>query len=160
MRTPPIEFELVRTGMLATRESKSVMKIAVITEDGKTISQHFGRAPYYLVFTVEDGQITQTEQRSKAGHQQFVTLHDHAHDDDHEHGQGHGFRAGDDAKHNQMVAPIADCEVLLVRGMGRGAHMAVTQANIRPIITVISDPEGAVRAYLDGTLVDHPEKLH
>jgi predicted Fe-Mo cluster-binding NifX family protein len=138
------------------------MKIAVITEDGKTISQHFGRAPHYLVFTVENGEITHTEQRSKAGHQQFVTLHDHDHDHEHGHGQGqgHGFGAGDDAKHNQMVAPIADCEVLLVRGMGRGAHIAVTQANIRPIITVITDAEQAVRAYLDGSIVDHPEKLH
>ena len=30
------------------------MKIAVITEDGSTVSQHFGRAPYYTVLTVED----------------------------------------------------------------------------------------------------------
>ena len=30
------------------------MKIACITEDGHTISQHFGRAPYYLVLTVEN----------------------------------------------------------------------------------------------------------
>ena len=30
------------------------MKIAAITEDGTTISQHFGRAPLYLVVTVED----------------------------------------------------------------------------------------------------------
>ena len=33
------------------------MKIAVITDDEKTISQHFGRAPYYMVFTIEDGHI-------------------------------------------------------------------------------------------------------
>jgi len=31
------------------------MKIAVITDDGKTISQHFGRSPYYLVLTIEEG---------------------------------------------------------------------------------------------------------
>ena len=29
------------------------MKIVAITEDGKTISQHFGSAPYYLVLTIE-----------------------------------------------------------------------------------------------------------
>ena len=33
------------------------MKIAVITEDGTTISQHFGRAPLYVVVTVEGGKI-------------------------------------------------------------------------------------------------------
>ena len=33
------------------------MKIAVITDDERTISQHFGRAPYYVVVTIEDGKI-------------------------------------------------------------------------------------------------------
>ena len=31
------------------------MKIAATTDDEATISQHFGRAPYYLVTTVENG---------------------------------------------------------------------------------------------------------
>jgi predicted Fe-Mo cluster-binding NifX family protein len=29
------------------------MKIAAVSEDGITISQHFGRAPFYIVVTVE-----------------------------------------------------------------------------------------------------------
>ena len=29
------------------------MKIAAVSEDGVTISQHFGRAPFYVVVTVE-----------------------------------------------------------------------------------------------------------
>ena len=48
------------------------MKVAVITADGQTISQHFGRAPYYAVFTVEEGQIAAKELRDKMGHRQFV----------------------------------------------------------------------------------------
>ena len=47
------------------------MKIAAITDDGVTISQHFGRAPYYLVYTVEDGEIVDRELREKLGHAQF-----------------------------------------------------------------------------------------
>ena len=30
------------------------MKIAIITDDGKTISQHFGRANYYAVVTIDN----------------------------------------------------------------------------------------------------------
>ena len=41
------------------------MKIAAISEDGTTISQHFGRAPYYLVITVEDGKVVSKEKRDK-----------------------------------------------------------------------------------------------
>jgi predicted Fe-Mo cluster-binding NifX family protein len=41
------------------------MKIAVITDDMKTISAHFGRAQYYLVFTVENGKIIAPESHPK-----------------------------------------------------------------------------------------------
>ncbi|GAI71759.1 unnamed protein product, partial [marine sediment metagenome] len=47
------------------------MKIAAITEDGATISQHFGRAPLYVVATVENGEIINKETRDKTGHHTF-----------------------------------------------------------------------------------------
>ncbi len=31
------------------------MKVAVVTDDGKTFSQHFGRARYYQVYEIKDG---------------------------------------------------------------------------------------------------------
>ena len=59
-----------------------------------------------------------------------------------------------------MVEAITDCEAVLVRGMGRGAYIAMQDANITPIVTDIADAEAAVKAYLDGDIVDHTEKLH
>jgi predicted Fe-Mo cluster-binding NifX family protein len=44
------------------------VKIAAVTDDGETISQHFGRARYYKVYVVDDGTITGREMRDKAGH--------------------------------------------------------------------------------------------
>jgi len=44
------------------------MKIACITDDGQTISQHFGRASHYMVVTVEQGQIVDHEMREKRMH--------------------------------------------------------------------------------------------
>ncbi|WP_119070541.1 NifB/NifX family molybdenum-iron cluster-binding protein [Aggregatilinea lenta] len=133
------------------------MKIAVVTEDGQTISQHFGRAPYYLVFTIEDGAIIAREQRDKANHSHFAGQpHDHEHD----HGQGHGFGSLSEHKHNQMIDSIIDCEAMLSRGMGRGAYVSLQQANIRPIVTDIASAEDAVRAYAEGRIVDHTERLH
>lgn len=134
------------------------MKIAVVIDSGTTISSHFGRAPYYLVFTVEDGTIVGKEQRDKAGHQQYVQIEPEHHDHDHEHGHGLGAHSAD--KHTQMLDSVRDCQVVIVRGMGRGAYVAIQQANIRPILTEFKDAEAAVQAYIDGTLVDHPERLH
>ncbi len=141
------------------------MKIAAITDDGKTISQHFGRAQYYVVCTVEAGQIVQREQRSKVGHNQFANEpHDHSRDEPihiHDHGShGHGFGPDADRKHARMIEAILDCEVVLVRGMGRGAYMAMEAANIKPIVTDIRDIDSAVQAYLSGDIIDHTEKLH
>jgi predicted Fe-Mo cluster-binding NifX family protein len=134
------------------------MKIAVITEDGQTISQHFGRAPYYQVFTIADGHIVNKELRDKVGHRQFAQEHhDHEAEND---PRGHGFGAHSDAKHARMVEAITDCEAIIVRGMGRGAYIAMEQANIRPFVTDFADAEEAVQAYLDGKLTDHSEWLH
>ena len=44
------------------------MKIALVTENENEISQHFGRAPFYMVVNVEDGKITQKEMRARTGH--------------------------------------------------------------------------------------------
>lgn len=134
------------------------MKIAVVTDDGSSISQHFGRAKGYVVFTIEDGRIAEREWREKAGHQQFAQEH-HEHEH-HTHDHGHGLGAHSADKHTQMIEPIRDCSVVLVRGMGTGAYLAMQQAKIRPQITDIADAEEAVCAYIDGNLVDHPEWLH
>ncbi len=134
------------------------MKIAVATDNGTTICKHFGRAAYYLIFTVETGQIMRKELHEKAGHQQFSNeLHL---DDPVTQAHGYGLGAASDHKHGQMIEPILDCEAVIVGGMGRGAHMAIEQANIHPVITELADPERAVLAYLDGTLVNHTEWLH
>jgi predicted Fe-Mo cluster-binding NifX family protein len=139
-------------------QRRKKMRIAVITNDGKTISQHFGRAPHYLVFTVEDGEIVEKELRDKVGHQQFVQEdHDHASESD---PRGHGFGAHSEMKHTRMIESIQDCEAIIVRGMGRGAYLAMEQANIRPIVTELADAEDAVKAYIGGTLTDHTERLH
>lgn len=134
------------------------MKIAVITEDSQTISQHFGRAPYYLVFTIEDGTIVTKELRDKVGHRQFAHRdHEHESEDD---PRGHGFGAHSDAKHARMIDAIQDCDVIIVRGMGRGAYLAMEQANIRPFVTDLASAEEAVKAYLGGTLTDYTDRLH
>jgi predicted Fe-Mo cluster-binding NifX family protein len=132
------------------------MRIAVATNDGKTISMHFGRASAYLVFTVEEGKIIEKERREKPGHQQFA----HEQHDDHSHEHGHGLGTHSASKHNLMIEPIRDCAVVIVRGMGTGAYNAMEQAQIRPFVTEIEAAEDAVLAYINGALIDHPEWLH
>jgi len=131
------------------------MKIAVVTDDGKTISAHLGRATKYAVYSVEDRQIVAQELRDKMGHQHFANENP---DHDHEHGHGHGRHAAE--KHQRMFAAIADCDVLLARGMGQGAFAGLNQMRINPILTDIADVETAVTAVIENTIVNHTERLH
>ena len=90
------------------------MKIAAVSEDGLTISQHLGRAPFYVAVAVEDGKITSREQRDKLGHAHFADeLHEEAHGSD---PRGHGFDPAAQNRHARMAAVIGDCQVLLARG--------------------------------------------
>jgi predicted Fe-Mo cluster-binding NifX family protein len=133
------------------------MKIACVTDDHQTISAHFGRAQFYEVFTIEDGKVTLHETFAKENHHKVVTLdaqpeahREHGGHDEHHHQHDH----------NAMIAPIADCKALLTRGMGTGAYNSLKEHGIEPIITDIREIEAAVEAYLAGTIIHHPEKLH
>jgi predicted Fe-Mo cluster-binding NifX family protein len=132
------------------------MKIAAITDDRETISQHFGRAGYYLVVTVEDGQIVHRELRDKLSHAQFAN-------EPHEPeipGQPHGFSPASQDRHTRMAQAIADCQALLCRGMGMGAYESIKALGIQAVVTDIASIDEAVNAYIEGTIVDRVDRLH
>jgi transcriptional regulator with XRE-family HTH domain/predicted Fe-Mo cluster-binding NifX family protein len=141
---------------LETMKKELSMKIAVITDDGKTISQHFGRAPYYEVITIEEGKIVNRERRDKMGHNQF-SAESHVEEP---HGADHGMDSASHNKHVSMAETIADCNVLLCGGMGMGAYESMRRLNIQPVVTDLPDIDVAVQAFIDGKLIDHTELLH
>jgi predicted Fe-Mo cluster-binding NifX family protein len=133
------------------------MKVAVISDDGKDLSQHFGRAPFYIVFTIEDGKISKRDVLEKLGHNQFGGGH---HKHEHEHGHEHGHDTESHGKHAGMAEGISDCEALICGGRGMGAYESLKRLNIKPIVTDLTDVEAAVKAYIDGNLIDHTDKLY
>jgi len=141
---------------LTTMKKELTLKIAAITEDGKTISQHFGRAPYYLVLTIEEGKIVNREMRDKVGHNHFK---EEPHSEM-QHEAGHGLDTVSHNKHVSMAETIADCKALLCGGMGRGAYESMRVLNIQPVVSDVRDIDVAVQAFIDGKLIDHTELLH
>jgi predicted Fe-Mo cluster-binding NifX family protein len=118
-------------------------KIAIATEDGVTVSAHFGRAPYFQVLTIADGQIVARERRAKAFHQ--GEQHDHT---------------GPDTHASGMVSVVHDCAAVIAGGMGNPAFASIQAANLTPIVTDLRDIEQVVRAYVNGTLTNHMERVH
>jgi predicted Fe-Mo cluster-binding NifX family protein len=58
------------------------------------------------------------------------------------------------------MAAIADCDVVLSRGMGRGMYANLQRAGIRAVLTDVPTVEEAVAAFLAGTLNEKPELVH
>lgn len=126
------------------------MKIAVVTEDEVTISQHFGRAPLYVVFTVERNAIVGKETRAKASHQHGGPTH----------GQPPGFDTAAETTHATMTGSITDCQAVIAGGMGWGAFQSLKGLHIEPVLTDVENIEEAVKLYLQGKLPSHTEWLH
>jgi predicted Fe-Mo cluster-binding NifX family protein len=118
------------------------VKIAAVTNDGITITGHFGMAIYYSVITIEDGKVTNKEQRPKPHHSvhpDYVQAEHHDHQD--------------------MFAPIQDCQVLLSGGMRSPAYGKAKEAGLDVIMTS-GEINAAVRNYLNGSLISDPQRIH
>jgi predicted Fe-Mo cluster-binding NifX family protein len=132
-------------------------KIALITDDGQAVSKHFGRALYYQVVSVDDGQVVSREMRSKSGHSQFAS-EPGAHEitEGHQHGSGPAA----EARHTQMAQTIDDCEAVICGGMGSGAYFSLMRRGIKPVVTEVQTIDEAVLAYIEGRLVNREDLLH
>jgi predicted Fe-Mo cluster-binding NifX family protein len=126
--------------------------VAFVTDDGTTISPHFGRAIYYEIITVIDSKVAERKRVSKAGHHSFGP---DAHGD-HGHGNGHD----DDHKHATMTAPLTGVAVLVSRGMGMGAQQHLLGMGIQPVLTGLHAIDEAVEQYIAGTLVSDDRRVH
>ena len=120
------------------------MKIAAVSEDLRTVAQHFGRAPYYVVVTVEEGLVTQRETRSKASHRDFAG----------------GADPGPAVKHQTMAGVINDCAALLAGGMGSGAFAALRAAGVDAVLTDEIDIDAAAIRYAGGDLPNLADRVH
>jgi len=131
------------------------MRIAVVSDNGRAVSQHFGRAPYYVVLAVEGDKIVSTETRPKAGHHSFAAQQHSAS------AEGpHGYDAASQARHRTMAEAIADCQVLIAGGMGWGAFESLRARGIEPVLTDVRDVGEAALRYVQGNLPNLVERLH
>ena len=119
------------------------IKIAVPSDDGETISRHFGQARYFQVLTLDGERVANSEQRAKASHQHG----DHSH--------AAGVHPG-----QQMVETISDCQVLISGGMGAPAFAKASAAGLQVILTRERTIQAAVEAFRAGTLANEPTLIH
>lgn len=124
-------------------------KIAAVTEGGEKLSSHFGMAKFYRVFTVNNDRILGEEIREKPHHERHPDHHNHGH---HDHGRQGNL-------HDDMFAPISDCEVLIAGGMGDPAYRRAQEAGLK-VVLIGGDARAAVQAYLSNELASDARRVH
>jgi predicted Fe-Mo cluster-binding NifX family protein len=118
------------------------MRIAVPTNDGVTLSEHFGRSAAFLIFELENGRITKRETRPNRAH------HAAADGECHHGGEGEGH------SHAGILPLLAGCDVVRCGGMGGRAAEALKAGGISPVpVSASGSAEELVAAYVAGTLI-------
>jgi predicted Fe-Mo cluster-binding NifX family protein len=129
------------------------MKIAIATEDGKVISAHFGRSPFFVVYEIDAGKIINQEMRRN-------TFTGHFRGGGHHGDEHHDRGKGDKHAHRTVAEGLQDCKAVISHGMGRRAWEDLRSRGIEMIVTDEIEVERALNMYLAGELKDRPEKLH
>jgi len=115
-------------------------RVAVASDDGITISSHFGRSAGFIIFDIEDGIPRKLDYLLNTfGH------HGHGECDHHHEGGHHG--------HDDFADALQDCQAVLCRGMGRRVVMDLEDRGIKAVITLQEiEAEAAVRLFAQGQL--------
>lgn len=106
-------------------------KIAFPTDDGETISRHFGKASFFQVIALDDGGEPAVEKRSTQD-------------------QGHGGK----------FAQLEDCHVLIGAGMGQPAYDRVQSMGLEVLLTGEKQIEVALAKYQAGELASDLRRVH
>jgi len=116
------------------------MKIAVTSQNFRTISGHAGKARRFLIFEPNpEGHPQEVGQLDLPKEQCF-----------------HEWQGLDSDPH-----PLDDAQVLITAGCGQGFINRMNRRNIRALITEETDPTTAVQLFLQGQLLTvSPEEAH
>ncbi|MDQ5909231.1 MAG: hypothetical protein QG599_1326 [Pseudomonadota bacterium] len=108
------------------------MKIAVTSQNRRTITEHAGKCRKFWIYDVDQGQTTGRELLELPLEQSF---HESSPHDPH---------------------PLDDVQVLISASMGPGLRQRLMAKGITVLMTPETDPDVAVAAYLQGTLISGP----
>ncbi len=112
------------------------LKIAVTSQNRKTVTGHAGKCRKFWIFEVEGTDIKDKTLLELSIEQSF-----------HE-------------SHGASSHPLDDMNVLITGGMGAGLQQRLKQKGILAVATSETDPDRAVAAWLAGTLPEAEPESH
>ncbi|MBT7144548.1 MAG: iron-molybdenum cofactor biosynthesis protein [Bacteroidetes bacterium] len=113
-----------------------MMKIAVPSNDQKSVNQHFGRSKGFLIITVQESEITDIEYREN-------TFTGHA-TNNHNHSPNHS--------HSGIMNALSDCTVIIAGGMGQRLYEEFQSTGKEVFVTKHKVASQAIAAYINNSL--------
>ncbi|MGA7180614.1 MAG: NifB/NifX family molybdenum-iron cluster-binding protein [Thiobacillaceae bacterium] len=111
------------------------MKVAVTSQNRKTITGHAGKCRKFWIYEIEDRTIKGKSLLELPKEQSFYESHGAPH-------------------------PLDEINVLIWGGMGSGLTQRLLQKGIEGWVTSETDPDQAITAYLEGRLETLPPEEH
>jgi len=125
------------------------VKIAVASEDGKTISLHFGRAKGFVIIEVENSEIKSIS---------FVPNSEPC--GNHECDEHHGKHHSRGSKHERILKNLEGVDIVIAGGMGGAIYEELKRAGKQVFVTDQRDIIEAIKLLLEGKLDNLEELLH
>ena len=122
------------------------MKIAIPSDDQKMINRHFGRSKGFVIVTIEDEKVVAKEYVDNK-----FTGHAHGNHEHHSHLMAHKPGTGNHS-HKEILDAIGHCQMVVAGGMGQRMINDFFEKQIEVVLTRETEVDGAVNAYLNGTL--------
>jgi predicted Fe-Mo cluster-binding NifX family protein len=115
------------------------VKVAIASDDGKTIAHHFGMALGFVVFEIRDRKAINKERRKNIG-------------------KNSGECGSCD--HTAMIRNVRDCKFVISYGMGNRIYNDLKANGITPVVTDEKTVEEALNKFLKNELKNRTDKLH
>lgn len=108
------------------------MKIAVASQNKSSVTSHAGKCQKFWVYEVNSQEILGKKLLELPKEQSFHNFHENP---------------------SNTIHPLDDIQVLIAGGMGKGLKHRLQAKQIETFVTEESEPDIAINAYLDGSLV-------
>jgi len=126
------------------------MKIAIPTNDRKSIAKRTGRAAEFAIYTIDSGKIIAVDYKKNT----------HSHDD-HDRNEGHHHGENENHSHNEhnhehgehnhdeLLTLLIDIDILFVRAVGKYMRKTLQNGNINYQLVKIDTISEIIENYLN-----------
>lgn len=125
------------------------MRIAIPTNDRKSIAKRTGRAAEFAFYTIDNGEIksvTYSKNTHKHDGHDRDEGHHHGENEEHNH-KGHNHEHGEH-NHDELLDILIDIDLLLVRAVGKYMRKTLQKGNFKYQLVKIDDISKILEDYL------------